>query len=189
MTRLYMIRHGQSKDNLEKKHSGWNQVELTEQGLEEARAIGQRLKDHHFDRFYTSDLRRAMQTQEVAFPEVKAKVSWLLREISVGELSGKYVQDCIEEYGELYTVHKENRNYLCFNGENKPLVRARAREFLKLMEKEEGDIAVFSHANYIRCMVEEVLGQEGVDGAFLSNGKLAIIEFSDGEWKVAALNV
>ncbi len=189
MPRLYLIRHGQSTDNLEKCQSGWRQIGLTEKGKEEARAIGQRLKDHHFDQFYSSDLRRAKETQEEAFPGVEAKTTWLLREINVGELEGKRAVDSTEKYGEIYTESKKHRNYIYFNGENKPLVRARAREFLKLMEKEEGDIAVFSHANFINCLIEDLVGEEWVPGGFLENGKMSIIEFCDGEWKIVGLNV
>lgn len=189
MVRLYLIRHGQSEDNLVKRQSGWRQIGLTEKGREEARVIGERLKDVHFDQFYSSDLRRAKETQEVAFPDADAKTTWLLREINVGELEGKRGVDSTEKYGEIYTQCKANRNYIYFNGENKPLVRARAREFLKLMEKEEGTIAVFSHGNWINCLIEDMTGVEWIPGGFLDNGKMSIIEFCDGEWKIVGLNV
>ena len=189
MVRLYLIRHGQSEENLAKQHSGWSQTSLTENGREEARIVGQRLKDIQFDQYYSSDLRRAMETQEAMFPGVKAKTTWLLREINVGELTGKTPTQCAEEYGDLYTENKPSRNYLCFNGENKPLVRARAREFLKLMEKEEGNVAVFSHGNWINCLIEDMTGVEWIKGGFVENAKMSIIEYSDGEWKIVGLNI
>lgn len=189
MVRLYLIRHGQSEDNLVKRQSGWRQIGLTEKGRDEARVIGERLKDVHFDQFYSSDLRRAKETQEVAFPHVDAKTTWLLREINVGELEGRPGTESTAKYGEIYTKCKAERNYIYFNGENKPLVRARAREFLKLMEKEEGNVAVFSHANWINCLIEDMTGVEWIPGGFLDNGKMSIIEFSDGEWKIVGLNV
>lgn len=189
MVRLYLIRHGQSEENLEKVHSGWSQTGLTEKGKEEARIVGERLKDVRFDHYYTSDLRRCVETHEEMFPGVESRKTWLLREINVGELMGKSPEWCAREYGERYTGNKPSRNYICFNGENKPLVRARAREFLKLMEKLEGNVSVCSHGNWINCLIEDLTGIEWIKGGFPENGKMSIIEFSDGEWKIIGLNI
>ena len=162
---------------------------MTEAGREEARQLRERLKDIRFDHFYSSDLRRAKETQEVAFPEAEVVETWLLREINTGRLQGVPGVESKAKYGELYTRCKDERNYIYFNGENKALVRARAREFLKLMEEKEGNIAVFSHRNWINCLVEDMTGIEWVEGGLLDNGKMSIIEFSNGEWKIIGLNI
>lgn len=189
MVRLYLIRHGQSEDNLIKCQSGWSQSGLTEEGREEARVLRERLKNIHFDHYYSSDLRRAKETQEVAFPDVEVHETWLLREINTGKLQGVRGVDSQAKYGALYTKCKDERNYIAFNGENKALVRARAREFLKLMEELEGNVAVFSHRNWINCLIEDMTGIEWVEGGLLDNGKMSIIEFDGNEWKIIGLNI
>jgi broad specificity phosphatase PhoE len=172
-----------------KCQSGWSQSPLTEKGRAEALLLREKLKDIHFDHYYSSDLRRAKETQEVAFPEVDVVESWLLREINTGRLQGVRTAESREKYGEFYIKCRDERNYIPFNGENKALVRARAREFLKWMEELEGNVAVFSHRNWINCLIEDMTGIEWVEGGLLDNGKMSIIEFSDGEWKILGLNV
>ena len=81
--KLYLIRHGESEANSTASHAGWAQVPLTAKGEGEARAVGDRLRRETltFDRIYTSDLRRAMQTHALALPDTVAQASPLIREI------------------------------------------------------------------------------------------------------------
>jgi len=61
---LVLLRHGQSTWNLENRFTGWTDVDLTEQGRQEARTAGEVLRDDGFtfDVAYTSVLRRAIKT-------------------------------------------------------------------------------------------------------------------------------
>lgn len=59
MTKLILIRHGQSTYNLENRFTGNVDVPLTVQGQQEARHAGEKIKDIKFDRAYTSTLKRA----------------------------------------------------------------------------------------------------------------------------------
>ena len=88
--KIYMIRHGESTANAERKHAGWAQVPLTERGRADAIAAGALIEGLHFDRVYVSDLIRARETMELALPNTEAIESPLLREISVGELAGPH---------------------------------------------------------------------------------------------------
>jgi 2,3-bisphosphoglycerate-dependent phosphoglycerate mutase len=58
MSQLVIFRHGQSVWNLENKFTGWVDVALTEKGIEEAKAAGQKLKGIAFNEGYASDLKR-----------------------------------------------------------------------------------------------------------------------------------
>ena len=64
MKRIVLLRHGQSQWNLENRFTGWTDVDLTEQGLEEARKAGELLKKEgfKFGMAYTSYLKRAIKT-------------------------------------------------------------------------------------------------------------------------------
>ena len=62
MTRLILVRHGQSQWNLENRFTGWMDVPLSKKGIEEARSAGLKLKDIEFDTIYVSHLLRAIQT-------------------------------------------------------------------------------------------------------------------------------
>ena len=88
--KVFFVRHGQSEANLKKIYAGQSDVPLTEQGRAEAAAIAPILAPYTFDRVYTSDLSRAIETQEIALPGVKANVaSPLIREYDVGNIVGQ----------------------------------------------------------------------------------------------------
>ena len=64
MIKLVLIRHGQSVWNLENKFTGWTDVDLSKNGLQEAREAGKVLKknEYPFDIAYTSVLKRSIRT-------------------------------------------------------------------------------------------------------------------------------
>jgi len=62
MTKLVLVRHGQSQWNLENRFTGWVDVPLSKKGIEEAISAGKKLKDFEFDKMYVSHMFRAIQT-------------------------------------------------------------------------------------------------------------------------------
>jgi len=62
VSRLILVRHGQSQWNLENRFTGWTDVPLSEKGIEEAISAGEKLKDIEFDTMYVSHMLRAIQT-------------------------------------------------------------------------------------------------------------------------------
>ena len=70
--KLVLLRHGESQWNLENRFTGWTDVELSENGIIEAKSSGQLLKDkgYFFDLVYTSVLRRAIQTMYLCLEEM-----------------------------------------------------------------------------------------------------------------------
>ena len=155
---LYLVRHGQSVPNLENRHSGWTQLPLTAQGLADARRAGQQLRGISFDRIYSSDLRRAIQTAQTALPGCEPTQLPLLRERNVGVLTERYIPDCYAEYGDKYVQCRTTMDFTPFSGENAEHLRARAAEFLHLLESDPCENAVaFTHAGFISALLETVL--------------------------------
>ena len=62
MTKLVLVRHGQSQWNLENRFTGWVDVPLSTKGIDEAISAGKKLKDYEFDIMYVSHMLRAIQT-------------------------------------------------------------------------------------------------------------------------------
>ena len=92
---LVMIRHGQSEWNLKNLFTGWADVDLTDQGVEEAQAAGQLLKNEGlvFDLAYTSVLTRAIRTLWLVLDEmnlmwIPVQRNWRLNERHYGALQG-----------------------------------------------------------------------------------------------------
>lgn len=115
MIKLVLIRHGESLWNLENKFTGWTDVDLSENGLKEARIAGKILKENGFtfDIAYTSVLKRAIRTLWIALHEmdlmwIPVYKSWKLNERHYGALQGLNKGETAEKYGE-EQVHKWRR--------------------------------------------------------------------------------
>ena len=107
MIKLVLVRHGQSMWNLENRFTGWTDVELSEQGIKEAKEAGKVLKEkgYGFDIAYTSVLKRANDTlgyilEELGEQDIPVKKSWRLNERHYGALQGLNKDETKEKYGE-----------------------------------------------------------------------------------------
>lgn len=106
MIKLVLVRHGQSMWNLENRFTGWTDVELSEQGIKEAKEAGKVLKQKGFgfDVAYTSVLKRANDTlgyilEELGEQDIPVKKSWRLNERHYGALQGLNKDETKEKYG------------------------------------------------------------------------------------------
>lgn len=104
---LVLIRHGQSEWNLKNLFTGWKDPDLTEVGVAEARAAGQRLKAKGiaFDKVFTSALTRAQRTTDLVLSELGQKDlpqmrDWRVNERDYGDLSGLNKADAAKKWGE-----------------------------------------------------------------------------------------
>lgn len=63
--KLYLVRHGETEWNRQYRYYGKTDIELNDKGKEQAKQIGELLRDVSFDKVYTSTLKRAQQTEEI----------------------------------------------------------------------------------------------------------------------------
>jgi 2,3-bisphosphoglycerate-dependent phosphoglycerate mutase len=104
--KLVLVRHGQSTWNLENLFTGWTDVDLTEQGREEARAAGRLLREQglDFSRAFTSVLKRAVRTLWIIQDEMDrmwlpVERDWRLNERHYGALQGLDKSETTAKYG------------------------------------------------------------------------------------------
>ena len=107
MQQLVLIRHGQSLWNKANRFTGWVDVDLTEQGVEEARTAGRLLADqgYDFDVVHTSLLKRAIRTMWITLETLDrmwlpVHRSWRLNERHYGALQGLNKAETVEQHGE-----------------------------------------------------------------------------------------
>jgi 2,3-bisphosphoglycerate-dependent phosphoglycerate mutase len=117
MYTLVLIRHGESTWNKENRFTGWVDVDLTEQGANEAREAGRLLKESgfSFDMAYTSVLKRAIRTlwhvqDEMDLMWIPVVHAWRLNERHYGALSGLNKAETAAQYGD-EQVHIWRRSY------------------------------------------------------------------------------
>lgn len=105
--KLVLIRHGESEWNQKNLFTGWTDVDLSENGVEEARNAGLLLKqgDFDFDICYTSYLKRAIHTLNLALEQLDREwlpvvKTWKLNERHYGALQGLNKAETAQKYGE-----------------------------------------------------------------------------------------
>jgi 2,3-bisphosphoglycerate-dependent phosphoglycerate mutase len=107
MTKLVLVRHGESSWNKENRFTGWTDVDLSEKGRHEAKEAGEVLKreGYTFDVAYTSVLKRAIRTLWTALDEmdlmwIPVHRTWRLNERHYGALQGLNKAETAEKFGE-----------------------------------------------------------------------------------------
>ena len=107
MHKVVLLRHGQSTWNLDNRFTGWTDVDLSDQGRQEAAAAGKLLKEEgfEFDLVYTSVLKRAIRTMQIAMDEldqmwVPVVRNWRLNERHYGGLQGLNKAETAAQHGE-----------------------------------------------------------------------------------------
>ncbi len=107
MQKLVLLRHGESIWNKENRFTGWTDVDLTEEGIKQAKNAGILLKKYgySFDEGFTSVLKRAIKTLDIALDEadslwIPIQKSWRLNERFYGALQGLNKAETAIKYGE-----------------------------------------------------------------------------------------
>ncbi len=200
MSKSYVVlmRHGQSQWNLENRFTGFKDVELSEQGIAEAKLSGENLKKAgiHFDLVYTSTLKRAYTTAEIALTEAGqgALASSLikhddLRERDYGDLTGLNKDETRDKYG-AEQVHIWRRSYDVQppGGESlQDVVENRVRPYFESNIKpqiEAGkNILISAHGNSLRALLI-ILGEntpENINETEIPTGSPLVLEFENGK--------
>src|SRR5262249_21621760 len=115
MSKLVLVRHGQSQWNLENRFTGWVDVPLTEEGRAEARRAGNVLKDIRFDMAFTSKLQRAQETLRIILEaihqtDLPVVQDEALNERHYGDLQGLNKAETAKKFG-AEQVHIWRRSY------------------------------------------------------------------------------
>lgn len=177
MSYLVLLRHGQSQWNLENKFTGFHNVDLTDQGVAEAKNAGEKIKDAGitFDQAFTSTLMRANRTAKLALTSagqedlIDSMIAHDdLRERDYGDLTGLDKDQTREKYGE-EQVHIWRRSYDTRppGGEClKDVVENRVQPYftanIKPLMDEGKNLLVAAHGNSLRAMLI-ILGVETPD--------------------------
>ncbi len=164
MSKLILVRHGQSEYNAKDLWTGWTDVPLTELGRLEAREAGEEIKDLKVDIVFVSDLIRSKQTwEEMAkvlglknLPTIEAKE---IKERSYGDLSGLNKWEVKNKYGdEQWLKWRRGWDEPVPNGETLKDVYDRVVPFylktiLPLLESGK-NILLSDHGNSLRALVK-----------------------------------
>jgi len=193
--RFLMVRHGETAWNAEGRIQGHVDVDLTENGIAQARLAAQRLKAERIDVVYASDLRRASVTGEIiAEPHgLEVITTPLLREAFLGEWQGLTVREVAERFPEEFARYSQDPIANRPGGaERLEDVVARCARFLDeaTAAYPRGCVAVAAHGGAIRGVLAAALGvgPEIYRHIRLDNGGLTILEIHRGQPFLELLN-
>ena len=137
-TKIVYFVHGTTYDNASGKCSGWKQVDLNDLGREQAIRLGEIVRDMKFDAIFTSDLKRAIDSSNLAFPSCDKIIDSRLRECNYGDYDGE---------DKSLVVYEKYIDKSFPNGESLKDVEKRVREFLLDVKKNYNGktIAIVAH--------------------------------------------
>lgn len=195
MTRLYLVRHGETQWNLESRTQGSKDISLTEKGLWQANRLAERFMGEKIESIYSSDLKRAYNTAKAIGDRlgIEVKVSLNFREMNFGCWEGKNIECIKEEFKDIYSLWMSNpRKAVIPGGEELIGVQQRALKAVnKIMENGAGgNVVLVSHGITIKTLI---FGLLDIDLMYLKkiridNGSISIIDFRDQGNVLVTLN-
>lgn len=205
MSYLVLLRHGESQWNLENRFTGWVDVDLSAKGEKEAHEAGQLLKakELKFDYLFTSVLKRAIRTAEIAcadagYGELPTERDQALNERHYGALQGLNKKETADKYGE-EQVHIWRRSYdvpppsdvteLNPDGFSESLKNTAERTIpyyqakIEPLISESKNVLVTAHGNSLRSLVMYLdnLTKEEVLELNIPTGSPLLYEFENGK--------
>ena len=158
MSRIVMIRHGETAWNAERRSQGWMDPPLNEKGLRQAELVGEHIRAHYeFERVISSDSSRCTMTADALGLEYSTDP--ILREINTGAFAGLLIADIRERFPEEARFWRRNYGQAP-DGESWLDLAARAGSFVAesgILEV-EGDVCLVSHGGTIRALLSVFLG-------------------------------
>ncbi len=169
-TLVYLVRHGQTEWNLERRFQGQFDVPLSAEGHAQAAMVANWLDSQlwNFTALYTSDLMRAYQTAVPIGGRLKLVPQRVevLREINAGNWQGLLTTEIEDRYpGQLARWHREANEFRLPGGETIPEVRARVHGwYVQAVQAHKGEaIIVVSHGMAIRALLSALNGWDVAD--------------------------
>ena len=205
MKNILLIRHGQSEWNKLNLFTGFKNIELSEQGIEEANKAGQNFKnlDIKFNIVFTSELKRAQETAKIILQnldqwdflnnEGKIISNINLNERDYGDLTGLNKKETAEKFGE-EQVHKWRRGYSDQppNGESLEDVVRRVTKYFEevikpaIQSNENDNILIAAHGKSLRALliVMNIYEPHNINSVELSTGVPIHVILKDNKFSI-----
>jgi probable phosphoglycerate mutase len=156
---IYLARHGETSWSLTGQHTGLTDLPLTERGERNARRLAERLARLAFAKVFTSPLKRATRTCELAGFGAAAEVDQDLVEWNYGKYEGLRTTEIRRERPD-WQLFRDG----CPSGESPDQVGARADHVLSRVRAIQGDLLIFSSGHFLRVLAARWLGIEPAAG-------------------------
>ncbi|MDD5591533.1 MAG: histidine phosphatase family protein [Dehalococcoidales bacterium] len=165
MSRLFLVRHGETALKSSLRLWGHTDVELSDLGLEQAERLRDRLAPEKIDFVYSSDLKRALVTARTIASRHQLDITGCaeLREFNYGKVEGLTFEEIDQLYPECSRYLKDRNTDLRFpDGEGLAELGKRVEKFIERLEKHKAEdtILVVAHSGVLRTLICRLLGLE-----------------------------
>lgn len=171
---ILLARHGETAWSLSGQHTGLTDLPLTERGELNAQCLGRRLQSFTFTRVFTSPLKRAVRTCELAGFGDEAETDRNLVEWNYGQYEGRRTEE----------IHQQRPGWQLFRdgcpgGETPDQVGARADRIIDRICNFGGNVLLFSSGHFLRVLAARWLGLDARAGRFftLDTASLSILGY------------
>jgi len=192
---LYLMCHGDSRQDDVKRYIGQTHLPLNEKGIEQAKYWQQKLSSICFCRIYCSDLVRSLETARIVAQNRRISIRTLpeLREIHLGAWEGLSVAEVHQRFpGEYERRGEDFSDYRPPSGESfSDLGRRVLPVFERIVSDTQGNVLIVGHAGVNRTILCHVLGMP-LDNLFRLEqqpGSLSIIARKGSSFRLRAVNI
>lgn len=159
--KIYLARHGQSTGDIENKYGGKYDDDLTKEGVLQAQELAKKLFGKNIKYFFSSPLKRAIQTSEIISKEIRVDFDIIdnFRERNMyGDLSGLTKDEAKEKFSEeVEKLEKHPYNTFVTNSEYyKRFVNRLIPSFERIVNEFEGDLLIVTHGGPIKALFREL---------------------------------
>lgn len=167
---LYLIRHGETDWNRERRFQGQTDVPLNPAGKIQAAELISLMNQFKIEAAFASDLQRAFETAQIALSDLRIGVQkdHRLREANIGEAEGLTIEELIAKFDEeallrWRSYEEHNMDFKYTNGESKRQIMVRIRDVILEIAQNanHANIAIFCHGMVMRALTFAF--QQGVD--------------------------
>jgi broad specificity phosphatase PhoE len=171
---VYLARHGETDWSLSGQHTGLTDLPLTERGERNAGRLSERLRKTEFAKVFTSPLKRAVRTSELAGFGAVAEIDPDLMEWNYGRYEGRRTAEILVERPG-WLLFRDG----CPGGEAPEQVGARADRVVSRVRAVQGNVLLFSSGHFLRVLAARWLGHPAQAGKFLmlSTASLGVLGY------------
>lgn len=193
--KIYFIRHGETIWNTLKIFQGSSNSPLTEKGREQAKKLGEKLKNTEFSNFYSSPLGRTIETSKLIIGDRDIKIEFIdeFKEISVGRMEGVPREEFEREFpGQFHNFFFNPKDYdpAPYGGESFPQLIERVERGLKKItenHKKNDVVVVITHGMTLKAIfkvIKNISFEELGEVAVPKNTSLSIVDYTDGKYSI-----
>lgn len=188
---LYIVRHGTTTSNIDKKYYGSYESELTQEGIKEAELLRGKLKSKSFDYIFCSERERSKDTLKIILGDKEnIIIDGRLNERDFGIFENKTYEEINNECKEFVSEWERNwKEYKIPQGESAIESYNRTADFFKYIEKLDAkNILIVTHGGFIRNTYCYILGSLDFFWKFNSkNGDLSVLKYEYGNWYIDSI--